>query len=68
MSLDEFNTLWASILNEVNTEENLSSEEKTEEKVAKSEEKSYFDKKISIGIFLLMIFFGFIFAYQRKKK
>ena len=68
MSLDEFKTIWASILNEVNTEENLSSEEKTEEKVAKSEEKSYFDKKISIGIFLLMIFFGFIFAYQRKKK
>ncbi len=68
ISLEQFKTLWSSSLEEVKMDEKFSSEDKMSEAANKNEEKSIVDKKVSIGIFILMLLFGFIFAYQRKKK
>jgi multiple sugar transport system substrate-binding protein len=68
ISLEQFKTLWSSTLEEMKMDEIFSSEEKMSEAANKNEEKSIVDKKVSIGIFILMLLFGFIFAYQRKKK
>lgn len=68
ISLEQFKTLWSSTLEEMKMDEIFSSEEKMSETANKNEEKSIVDKKVSIGIFILMLLFGFIFAYQRKKK
>lgn len=67
LSFTSFEKIWINALNELNSS-SISSSAQKDSAATLNQTKSFSDKKLSIGIFVLMMLFGFIFAYQRKKK
>lgn len=67
MSFETFKTIWSNSLKKLNSDEKVISEKNTINEEQNTETSS-FDKKKSVGIFILMVIFGFVIAYQRKKK
>lgn len=67
LSLKSFKSIWANALSEINSSSNSTSAQK-DSAATLNQKKSVSNKKLSIGIFVFMMLFGFVFAYQRKKK